>query len=209
MEEQSDTDDISNRIRAAYDRIAPDYAALNAAMPRESVDAGTRLLGLVGTGAQILDAGCGAGRDMAWLEGQGARMTGVDLSRGMLAQARQITRGPLAQMDLRHLAFRDGRFGGVWCAASLLHLPKAEAPDTLRELRRVLRPGGLLHLSIQEGEGEQWESNPYGTAERLFARYLAEEAAALLHDAGFAVLDLVVNDAGTRRWLSFLARRGA
>lgn len=178
-------------------------------MPRESIDAGTRLLGLTGAGAQILDAGCGAGRDMAWLEAQGARMIGVDLSRGMLAQARQITRGPLAQMDLRRLAFQDGCFGGVWCAASLLHLRKAEAPVALREIHRVLCPGGLLHLSIQEGEGERWESNPYGTVERLFARYSAEAAAALLDDAGFAVLDLVVNDAGTRRWLSFLARCGA
>ncbi len=209
MEEQADTGAISDRIRAAYDRIAADYAALNAAMPRESVEAGTRLLRLVDGGAHILDAGCGAWRDMAWLEAQGARVVGVDLSRGMLAQARRITRGPLAQMDLRRLAFQDGCFGGVWCAASLLHLPKAEAPNALREFRRVLRPEGLLHLSIQEGEGEQWESNPYGTVERLFARYSAEAAAALLHDAGFEVLDLVVNDAGTRCWLSFLARRGA
>ncbi|HSH80249.1 MAG TPA: class I SAM-dependent methyltransferase [Herpetosiphonaceae bacterium] len=209
MEEHADTGTISDRIRAAYDRIAADYAELNAAMPGESIDAGTRLLGLTGAGVHILDAGCGAGRDMAWLEAQGARVVGVDLSRGMLAQARQITRGPLAQMDLRRLAFRDSRFGGVWCAASLLHLPKAEAPGALRELHRVLRPGGLLHLSIQEGEGERWESNPDGTVERLFARYSAEAAAALLDGAGFAVLDLVVNDAGTRRWLSFLARRGA
>ena len=209
MEEQADTGAISDRIRAAYDRIAADYAALNAAMPRESMDAGTRLLGLAGAGAQLLDAGCGAGRDMAWLEAQGAQMIGVDLSRGMLAQARQITRGSLAQMDLRRLAFRDGRFDGVWCAASLLHLPKAEAPAALRELHRVLRPGGLLHLSIQEGEGERWESNPFGTVERLFARYSAEAAAALLDDTGFTVLHSVVNDAGTRRWLSFLARRGA
>ena len=208
MEEQADTGAISDRIRAAYDRIAADYAALNAAMPRESMDAGTRLLGLAGAGAQLLDAGCGAGRDMAWLEAQGAQMIGVDLSRGMLAQARQITRGPLAQMDLRRLAFRDGRFDGVWCAASLLHLPKAEAPAALREVHRVLRPEGLLHLSIQEGEGERWESNPYGTVERLFARYSAEAAATLLDDAGFTVLDLVVNDAGSRRWLTFLARRG-
>ncbi len=209
MEEQADTGAITGRIRAAYDRIAADYAAHNAAMPRESVEAGTRLLRLAGGGAQILDAGCGAGRDMVWLEAQGARVVGVDLSRGMLAQARQITRGPLAQMDLRRLGLRDGCFSGVWCAASLLHLPKAEAPGALRELHRVLRPGGLLHLSIQEGEGERWESNPDGTVERLFARYSAEEAAAQLDAAGFAVLDLVVNDAGTRRWLSFLARRGA
>ncbi len=198
-------DAVGRRIGAAYDRIAADYAVRNAAMPSDLLALGVRFLTLVGPGARILDAGCGAGRDMAWLEGQGAVVTGIDLSRGMLAQARPGTRGNLVRMDLRRLALRSGRFRGVWCMASLLHVPKADAPDALRELRRVLAPGGALCLGLQEGEGEAWERVPYGTVERLFARYTPEEVEALLDRAGFTVREWHANRAGARRWLQFLA----
>ena len=132
-------------------------------------------------------------------------VTGIDPSSGMLAQARARVRGDQLRMNLCRLAFSAGRFQGVWCMASLLRLPKAEAPDALGEMRRVLLPGGALLLGLQEGEGEIWESAPYGTAERLFVRYTPGEAEALLNLAGFSVHERAANDAGRRRWLQFLA----
>jgi hypothetical protein len=75
-------------------------------------------------------------------------------------------------------------------------------------MRRVLAPHGVLHLSLQEGQGERWEQVPYrsDTVERFFARYAQDEARALLQHAGFAILDSSTGEAGDRRWLQFLAR---
>jgi ubiquinone/menaquinone biosynthesis C-methylase UbiE len=204
--------DLVERMRDAYDRIAPEFALRNAAIPAEYRDVtGPRLLALARAAAgrdrvRVLDAGCGTGRDMAWLEDKGAAVVGADLSTGMLRQARRLTRGPLLQVDLRRLAFRPAAFHAVWCSASLLHLPKADAPAAVAELRRVLCPQGAAMVSLQEGAMEGWEPSPYDTTvERFFARYGADEAEALLTNAGFAIVHRSTGEAGTRRWLQFLA----
>ncbi len=204
----------SDRMRATYDTIAASFAEQTARMPVQYEDMGRRFLALLPVSSSILDVGCGAGRDMAWLEALGAGVTGVDLSPGMLAQARRRVRGPLFEMDMRHLGFPDSSFGGIWCMASLLHLPKAEAPRALAEMRRVLVPAGVLALTIQEGEGEVWETEAYGHAvERYFARYSPQEAERMLADAGFLVLESERADPVKARpcmtgWLRFLARSG-
>jgi ubiquinone/menaquinone biosynthesis C-methylase UbiE len=201
---------MEHSVRRAYDQVAEDYAARNGVMPEELIRFGMRFLARVGPAARILDLGCGAGRDLAWLVMRGARAVGVDLSAGMLAQARTTAPGPLAQMDMRGLAFPAGCFDGVWCVASFLHLPKADAPGALREMRRVLRPGGPLFLGIQEGSGEGWEGwapGPYAHVQRLFARYSPQEVEGLLANAGFTVVERGSSQAGTRRWLQFLAVR--
>ena len=131
---------IRQHTMGTYDRIASDFARLHATMPQTLIDDGRRFLALVGPEAQILDVGCGAGRDMAWLEAQGAHVTGLDLSRGMLAQARLQVRGTLVAADMCHLPFPDGAFAGVWCMAASPHLPKKEAPRARREMRRAALP---------------------------------------------------------------------
>ncbi|MDP9379783.1 MAG: class I SAM-dependent methyltransferase [Chloroflexota bacterium] len=161
----------AERVRDAYNRIAGMYALRTAEMPPALIKLADEFLALLPPDPRVLDLGCGAGRDMAWLEARGARVTGVDLSTGMLEEARRRVRGELLQMDMRRLSFPDGHFHGVWCMASMLHLPKAEAPLALGEVHRVLVPGGALALSVQEGEGERWESGPYDPhVERFFAR---------------------------------------
>lgn len=195
------------RMAAAYDRIAPIFAARNAAMPGELAALGRDFLALAGDRGPVLEVGCGTGRDMAWLEARGAAVIGVDLSGGMLAEARRIARGPLLRMDMRRLAFAGRHFGGVWCMAALLHLPKGAAREALREMHRALVPGGALALTLQEGAGEGWERGGYDhEVERYFARYIQPEAAALLRASGFAVHAWTRNAAGARRWLGFLAR---
>ncbi len=195
----------TEQTRAAYDQIVTKYAAINAAMPPELATAADRFLQLIGPGARVLDVGCGAGRDMAWLEGLGLTVVGTDFSSGMLAQASSLAHGSLLQMDMRRLGLQAGQFQGVWCCASLLHLPKRRAPLALAEMRRVLLPSGVLFLSVQEGAGEGWEKCPYADVERFFARYSLEEMAELLAQNGFTVLESSSNEGGLRRWLQFFA----
>jgi ubiquinone/menaquinone biosynthesis C-methylase UbiE len=191
-------------VRSAYDRIADDYAAVNSgAMPEALLRLARKLLADVGLGARILDVGCGVGRDMGWFELHGVRMVGVDLSPAMLSQARRLTASPLILMDMRHLAFRDGSFDGAWCCASLLHLPKAEAPGALGAIRQVLKPGGMLMVSVQEGDCEAWEGGYVEGVTRFFARYRRAGMGAMLEEAGFSVGEVDL-ERGHRDWLSFV-----
>lgn len=196
---------ISRRIRELYDRSAHQYATRNAGMREGLVETGARFLKLAGEQPYVLDLGCGAGRDMAWLEQHGARMAGADLSAGMLTEARGIVHGPLVQADMGQLPFADASFNGVWCMASMLHLPKANAPLALAEIERVLLPAGVLLLGLQIGKGEVWEANPYGVGERFFARYSEEEATEMLARSGFTTVYSF--NAGTphRQWLHLIA----
>lgn len=198
-----------NHMQAVYDRIAEEFADVNADMPPELILAAEQFLSITQSGAPILDLGCGAGRDMAWFESQGATVVGSDLSAGMLAQARLRAQGGQVQTDMRRLPFQTGCFQGVWCCAALLHLPKADVPHALAEVHRALAPEGTLFLSVQEGMGEGWErSTRYGKpVERFFARYRAEEMTALLVDGGFAIRDHTAESEGSRHWLNFLATR--
>ena len=160
MQARCETGAMNGRMRAAYDVVAAEYAANNAEMYPELVEYGGYLLAHVDTGGRVLDLGCGPGRDAAWFAANGANVTGADLSRGMLSLAYATARRPFVQLDMRRLAFRGGAFAGVWCMASLLHIPKADAPGVLREIRRVLAPGGALALGLQRGDSEGWEDAP-------------------------------------------------
>jgi SAM-dependent methyltransferase len=188
-------------MQAAYDQIAAQYAARNAAMPQALVAAGSRFLELLGSAVPILDVGCGAGRDMAWLESRGATVVGADLSRRMLALAQPVARGPLLQMDMLFPGLRAASFAGVWCCASLLHLPKGQASVALAQMHCVLVPHGVLFLSLQQGSGEGWEEGPYPGVKRFFARYSPDELAMLLAQNGFQVIESSANEG----WLQFFA----
>jgi len=132
----------------------------------------------------VLDLGCGPGRDAKSFREMGCEVTGVDLSSELLDIAQSLVpRARFVQMDIRRLGFAAGSFHGAWACASFLHIPHREALATMREIHRVLSPGGFLYLSVKEGEGQGF--NEKGT---FSAYYHAEELARLAREAGFEVL---------------------
>jgi SAM-dependent methyltransferase len=100
-------------------------------------------------GRRVLDAGCGSGPLAAALRGKGALVSGFDLSPGMVALARERLG---EETDLRvadlgeRLPWDDDSFDVVVCSLALHYLEDWIAP--LTDLRRVLRPGGRLVISV-------------------------------------------------------------
>lgn len=90
---------------------------------------------------RVLEAGCGTGQILARLGRAGVRAVGVDLSSGMLRQARSRARA-LVRGDLTALPFGDGQFDAVCCFKVLAHVP--DIGRAMAELGRLVRPGGFL-----------------------------------------------------------------
>src|SRR4051794_16741323 len=122
-------------------------------------------LELLPAGGHILDAGCGPGRDAKSFCERGFRVTAFDASAAMVALCTRHASIPALHLQFDAVNF-EAIFDGVWACASLLHVPREALPDTIRQLARALKPGGIFYMSFQSGEGERVE--PDG---RLFTNF--------------------------------------
>jgi SAM-dependent methyltransferase len=135
--------------RETYDAMAGDYVAHVEASPYTALYEAPGLRALLPSlaGRRVLDVGCGSGRTSAWLAGAGAEVVGFDASAEMLRRASE--RVPSASFLLADLAeplpFGDGSFDVAVASLVVHYLRDWVAP--LREMRRVLRPGGAFVLS--------------------------------------------------------------
>jgi SAM-dependent methyltransferase len=173
----------------------------------------------------LLDAGCGTGADTRIFAATGLPVLGVDLSQGMLDEAgertaRRLPKGSIRYtlMDLRRLELPDQSCRGVWCSASLLHLPRHVAPRAMAELARVARPGApvavFLKDRLPDGAAEKFEPYPTSGASngtRFYTYYTLDEARALVESAGLEVVSAELSDTldhtGEHHWVSILARK--
>ncbi|MDU5453124.1 class I SAM-dependent methyltransferase [Pseudescherichia vulneris] len=105
-------------------------------------------------GGRVLDAGCGSGRDTKAFNALGYQVEAFDASAEMVELAAAYTGLPVRQMTFNMLEAEE-RYDGIWCCASLLHLPQAELPEAMRRLARALKPGGVWYLSFKYGVGER------------------------------------------------------
>jgi ubiquinone/menaquinone biosynthesis C-methylase UbiE len=203
---------LVTEIREAYAGAAEAWAAGPSMLYR-------RLAGVLVTaeadrlaGRLVLDLGSGTGVASEVLTTIGARTIGLDLAVEMLAHRRE-TRPPGVAGDARSLPFRDGAFDAVVAAFSLNHVP--DLSGSLRECRRVLRPGGRLMAStfpvgpghpakeIVEDVLERYgyrRPDWYETFKARIAAYTgdAERFAQTARSAGFGAVDVdeIVVDAG-------------
>jgi SAM-dependent methyltransferase len=114
-------------------------------------EADAHLLGDVG-GRRVLEVGCGAASAARWLATQHAEVVATDLSAGMLRHAVAGAKAsgvhvPLVQADALALPFRDGAFD-VACTAFGAVPFVADSGTLMREVARVLRPGGRWVFSV-------------------------------------------------------------
>ena len=148
----------------------------------------------------MLDVGCGTGvvaRHAAPRVGDGGRVVGVDVNEGMLAVAAGIAPGiEWRRADAAQLPFGDGEFDLILCEQALMFF--ADRTAALRELQRVLAPGGRAALSVWRGLEHNWVYEAVAVAlERHagkaagammrspFPDWEAEELRGALEEAGF------------------------
>ncbi|MDD5417224.1 MAG: class I SAM-dependent methyltransferase [Candidatus Aenigmarchaeota archaeon] len=156
----------------------------------------------LGNNRKVLDIGCGAGKDVKFMIEHGLDAVGVDLSEGMLFEARlRVPTGKFIKMDIRQLEFGDSTFDGVWANASLLHLKKSEFLPALKEVNRILRPSGLFFITMKEGTGEAMDGS------RFFSYYSEIELTSILNKAGFDILESHKGEFRGTVWINIFAKK--
>ncbi|MFC3995630.1 class I SAM-dependent methyltransferase [Nocardiopsis sediminis] len=189
--EDRSPEEVTDQIRRHWDRQARGYDASMSRIERFLFGDG-RAWACAQAVGETLDVGVGTGLNLP-LYPSGVRITGIDLSPAMLAVARD--RGAelgidadLRVADAERLPFADDAFDTVVCTLTLCSVPDVDL--ALREMRRVLRPGGRLVLldhvrptsaplrwlllaiqwgmnRIEPGNGEQMMRRPFVNAREL------------------------------------------
>lgn len=119
----------------------------------------------------ILDVGAGAGQHAQYMQEAGVEVTCIDLSPAMVEVCARKGLHAIA-MDFYNLRFADQIFDGIWAMNSLLHVPKADLLPVLREIRRVLKPGGIFYMGVYGGYNSEgiWEEDSC-VPQRFFSFY--------------------------------------
>lgn len=187
------------RTRSSYDAVAPEYAEKfkdemdDKPFDRRALDRLAREVGQLGP---ICDLGCGPGQLARYLHRNGIAALGVDLSPQMVAEARRLNPDiEFHQGDMLALPDPDDSWGGIAAFYCIIHVPRPQVVDALREMKRVLKPGGLLLISFHVGEEikhlDEWWEKPVNLD---FQFFLPDEMEGWLEEAGFEVEETLVRE---------------
>ena len=111
----------------------------------------------------LLDFGCGPGRDLSTFKALGHRAIGLEGSPQLAAMARTTSGCEVLEQNFLALDLPGSHFDGVFANAVLFHIPSQELPRILRQLHATLKPGGVLFSSNPRGAGQEgWNGERYG-----------------------------------------------
>lgn len=186
-----------------YERYANAYYENTVEWSMEEVL--SRFIELLPENAEVLDLGCGSGRDTVALEDAGCYVTPMDGSMEMCRLAEIQTDKEVLHMTFAEMDF-DEVFDGIWACASLLHVRSEDMDDIMRRVMNALVPGGILYMSFHYGEQEEYRNG------RLFHDFTERSMRQVLEKQPDArLLDIwATEDAGGRegnKWLNVLVKR--
>jgi ubiquinone/menaquinone biosynthesis C-methylase UbiE len=186
-------------VQSGYDLVADEYARrISDELRHKALDCRLldRFAESVRNSGIACDLGCGPGHIARYLHGRGIQVCGMDLSRGMVERARRLNPGiEFNQGDMITLPVRDNTWAGIAAFYAIVHLPLPDLDRSLREMMRVLAPGGRLLLSFHIGEDTAqieslWESG----AALEFHFFRVSTVRGSIERAGFEIEEIIERD---------------
>lgn len=131
----------------------------------------------------LLELGAGAGYDSQFFMNNGLTVTAVDISKEMTAKCRE--KGIDAyELDYYDLSSLNRKFDSVYAINTLLHVPKNDLHQVLREIDSVLESDGLFYMGLYGGDDveKEWVKGDISDVPRFFAFYSAEYLKSVLSE---------------------------
>jgi ubiquinone/menaquinone biosynthesis C-methylase UbiE len=186
----------TSEVQASYDRVADEYARhiydelRHKPLDRQLLD---RFADKVLGEGLVCDLGCGPGQVARHLHERGVAICGVDLSPGMIERARALNpRIEFWQGDITALDVASEAWAGIAAFYAIVNLPPADVERALREMWRVLLPGGPLLMSFHIGEAVSHVEDLWGCAVCLdFHFFRTEDVASYLRAAAFEIDEII------------------
>jgi SAM-dependent methyltransferase len=183
-------------VQTSYDRVAEEYVARifgeleHKPLDRQLLDRFAERVRVIGPAC---DLGCGPGHVARYLHERGVHVMGIDLSPVMVEAAQRLNPGiEFARGDMRSLPIADGAWGGIVAFYSIIHIPRPEVVTALVEMKRVLRPGGLVLLAFPIGDDVVHLDEWWGQRVSLdFIFFRTEEMSGFFREAGFQIVESV------------------
>jgi len=156
-------------------------------------------------GLDILDFGCGPGRDLAYFKSLGHNPIGLDGTAEFCRMARDMTGCEVLEQSFNDLELSNNRYDGVFANASMFHVPSKNLHKVLMDIHRALRPGGILFTSNPRGDEEGWSSpGRYGH----FMQF--DKNKDFFEKAGFEIIEHYYRPPGLTRdeqkWLAIVSK---
>jgi ubiquinone/menaquinone biosynthesis C-methylase UbiE len=190
------TKNTPQSVRENYDRLAYAYARrylnelLSKPLDRELLNRfGVEVQGQ----GEVCDLGCGPGHIARFLRDAGASVFGVDLSPGMVEEARKLNPDISFRVgNMMALNLRDEAVAGIVAFYAIVNIPPGSLPIIFREMLRVLKPRGLLLLSFHIGDEIVCPDEILGVRTSMdFFFFQPIEIRRQLEATGFAVEDVI------------------
>jgi ubiquinone/menaquinone biosynthesis C-methylase UbiE len=192
-------EDLSSSIRESYNRLAEEYTRRiydelrGKPLDRSLLD---RFVEEGGKKGEVCDMGCGPGHVTKYLHDHGADVFGLDISSGMLKQAR--TKNPDIRFEegsVLNLPIRDGELTGIVSFYMICNFPDEYLSRAFYELVRVLKSNGILLLAFHVGDKKSEEKELWGRKISLnFYQYQTVSIKKHLEDAGFTIDQIIERD---------------
>lgn len=180
--------DFKKTVRNGYNAIANRYLAERT---RDSAD--VRLLEdfmeRLPAGADVLDAGCGAGIPISQMLSERFHVTGVDFSEAQIHLAREnVPNAKFLCEDMTRLDFPDDTFDGITSYYAIIHIPREEHQPLLANIHRMLKSGGIALLCLgAEHLIDDIDENYLGTR-MYWSHFDSETYLKILKECGFSIV---------------------
>ena len=152
----------------------------------------------------ILDFGCGPGRDLRVFKELGHRPVGLDGCKEFCKMAQEQSGCPTLNQQFLTLELEEKSYDGIYANASLFHVPSQELSRVLGQLHSALKDDGILFTSNPRGNVEGWQGKRYG-------HYMEFESSKIfLERSGFNIIEHYYRPKGKPReeqpWLAIVSR---
>lgn len=188
------TSDRLNKIRSNYDALASAYAReISGELDHRPMERKLLEKFAAACDGLICDLGCGPGHITEYLSRFNVNVIGLDLSSGILKQARAIHSEIIfLQGNMLDLPFADAKLAGIVAFYSIIHFDSDQVESAFAEMFRVLKPGGCVLLGVHVGREVVHVDELWGISVDFDAAFFElHELVGNLESHGFKVIETV------------------